>query len=76
MVDKISDQLNLIIKSLQSIEERVTKGEERISKLNMLIYKRLIEKKNLKKKVLDLKPLEEQDFKATMKMEKVLTVSD
>jgi len=41
VVDKISAQLELIIKSLLAMEDRVSKSEERISKLNMVIFKRL-----------------------------------
>lgn len=72
VVDKISEQLNLIIKSLLTVEERVTKSEERISKLNMLIFKRLNDKKNLKNKIMDLKELESQEFKMTIKRTKVV----
>jgi hypothetical protein len=36
------------------MEERVTKSEERISRLNMVIFKRLSEKRNLKKKIMNL----------------------
>ena len=34
------------------MEERVTKSEERISRLNMVIFKWLSEKRNLKKKIM------------------------
>lgn len=57
VVDKISEQLNLIIKSLLTMEERVSKSEERISKLNMVIFKRLSERRNLKKKIMNLEEL-------------------
>ena len=67
VVDKISDQLNLIIKSLMTMEERVSKSEERISRLNMLIFKRLEQKKHLKKQIMNLDELESQELKVTLK---------
>ena len=54
VVDKISDQLNLIIKSLLTMEDRVTKSEEKISRLNMVIFKRLSQKRQLKRKIMNL----------------------
>lgn len=63
MVDKITEQLNLIIKSLLTMEDRVSKSEERISKLNMVIFKRLSERRHLKKKIMNLEELQGQELK-------------
>ena len=49
------------------MEDRVTKSEERISKLNMVIFKRLSEKRQLKRKIMNLEELKEQELKVTMK---------
>lgn len=53
-IDMISDQLGLIIKSLTTMEERVSRSEDKISKLNVMIYKRLEERRGLKGKILNL----------------------
>jgi hypothetical protein len=76
VVDKISEQLNLIIKSLMTMEDRVTKSEERISKLNMVIFKKLSEKRQLKKKIMNLEELQEQELKVTMKHTKHLPTEE
>ena len=52
------------------MEDRVSKSEERISRLNMVIFKRLSEKRQLKKKIMDLEELKEQELKVTMKHSK------
>ena len=41
VLDKIDQQLSLVIKALMSMEERVTRSEDKISKLNMIVFKRL-----------------------------------
>lgn len=41
VIDKISEQLEAVISSLVTIEKRVCNNEENISKLNMVIYRRL-----------------------------------
>ena len=53
-IDLISDQLGLIIKSLMAMEERVSRSEDKISKLNIMIYKRLEERRGLKGKIMNL----------------------
>lgn len=39
----------------------------------MIIFKRLSEKRNLKKKIMNLEELKDQEFKVTMKHKKHLT---
>jgi hypothetical protein len=56
------------------MEERVTKSEERISRLNIVIFKRLSEKRNLKKKIMNLEELENQELKVTIKHKKHVTI--
>ena len=66
----------MIIKSLLTMEERVSKSEERISKLNMVIFKRLSERRNLKKKIMNLEELENQELKVTIKHKKHLPTEE
>lgn len=40
-----------------AMEQRVTRSEEKIAKLNMLVFKRLEERRNLKNKILNIDDL-------------------
>ncbi len=70
-MDKIEAQLGLIIKSLMSMESRVSRSEDKISKLNMVIFKRLQERRKLKEKIMNLNELEETEFKTTVRRDRV-----
>jgi hypothetical protein len=70
-LDKIEAQLGLIIKSLMSMESRVSRSEDKISKLNMVIFKRLQERRKLKEKIMNLNELEETEFKTTVRRDRV-----
>lgn len=45
----------------------MSKSEERISKLNMVIFKRLSQKRQQKRKIMNLDELRDQELKVTMK---------
>lgn len=53
-----------------AMEERVTRSEERIAKLNMVVFKRLEERRNLKNKILNIDELTATEFRTTMKRKK------
>ena len=53
-----------------SMEERVSRTQDKISKLNIVIFKRLKQRRALKAKILDLKDLEDTQFKMTVRREK------
>ena len=58
------------------MEDRVTRSEERIAKLNMVIFKRLEERRGLKKRILNLEELNSTDFKMTMMRNKAVIADD
>lgn len=76
MLDKIESQLGLIIKSLMSMEERVSRSEDKISKLNMVVFKRLQERRKLKEKIMNLDELQEAELKTTVRRDRVAVTGE
>ncbi len=75
-MDKIESQLGLIIKSLMSMEERVSRSEDKISKLNMVVFKRLQERRKLKEKIMNLDELQEAELKTTVRRDRVAVTGE
>lgn len=69
VIDKISEQLEAVISSLVTIEKRVCNNEENISKLNMVIYRKLEQSKHVKNNLFSLQPLREVELAETTKFE-------
>ena len=65
-----------MIKSLMTMEERVSRSEERIARLNMLIFKRLEERRGLKNRIMNLEELNSTEFKMTMMKNKVIATEE
>ena len=59
-----------------TMEERVSRSEERIARLNMLIFKRLEERRGLKNRIMNLEELNSTEFKMTMMKNKVIATEE
>ena len=59
-----------------AMEERVTRSEERIARLNMVIFKRLEERRGLKNRIMNLQELNSTEFKMTMMRNKAIVDDD
>ena len=65
-----------MIKLLMTMEERVSRSEERIARLNTLIFKRLEERRGLKNRIMNLEELNSTEFKMTMMKNKVIATEE
>ena len=59
-----------------AMEERVTRSEDKISKLNMVVFKRLQERRKLKAKIMDLNELQETEFITTVRRDRVVVTGE
>jgi hypothetical protein len=59
-----------------SMEERVSRSEDKISKLNMVVFKRLQERRKLKEKIMNLDELQEAELKTTVRRDRVAVTGE